>query len=548
MARALSWRDAGVVADGLPAREDARDMAERQPIVYLRGYAGPPSGVDKQTDDPFYGLNSGATHIRVGGDEVPTFYQFEGPLLRLMNDEGYQLLVRGDQQAYLASQDDGTVPPASIWVHRFYDYAASTFGASVVGVPEEFDLERAAERLYDFVQLVRLKTGAPKVHLVAHSMGGLLARCMIQKVSRTPDPATGEPRRPGSELVDRLFTYGTPHGGISFDVGGGLVDWAMETFGPNGSDMFVPERMYAYLTPGAVEGAAPPAGWRANEIPPEAFDVRRVFCLVGTNAADYGLVEKAVGPRSDGLVHIDNAYVRQAHRAYVHRSHSGRYGLVNSEEGYQNLRRFLFGAYQVRVDLRGVELPEQPPTGSRIRQAEVRLSVRGLPIVMHEQLAAHHCPVQLDLEADRHVREDGPDGLVPLATTFLLDPAQFHRDNRGQPLRRSRYSLALRVFHLDEKHGQFFWQDHLEQMADWEENLIVDVGRHDDEPETMLQAWAAWQSEVQGIIEDLDPISGDACRFTVDGGELRADIPLPEGAHPHLGARARLCLTVARHE
>ncbi|PBC80533.1 hypothetical protein SAMN05216511_6853 [Streptomyces sp. KS_16] len=37
-------------------------MAERSPIVYLRGYAGPPSGVDKQVDDPFHGLNSGEVH------------------------------------------------------------------------------------------------------------------------------------------------------------------------------------------------------------------------------------------------------------------------------------------------------------------------------------------------------------------------------------------------------------------------------------------------------------------------------------------------------
>ena len=37
-----------------------------------------------------------------------------------------------------------------------------------------------------------------------------------------------------------------------------------------------------------------------------------------------------------------------APRAYVHRSHSGHYGIVNSEEGYQNLRRFLFG--DIRVD------------------------------------------------------------------------------------------------------------------------------------------------------------------------------------------------------
>ncbi|WP_327700992.1 alpha/beta hydrolase [Streptomyces decoyicus] len=521
-------------------------MAERPPIIYLRGYAGPPSGVDKQVDDPFYGLNSGATHIRVGGEGTPRFYQFEGPLLRLMSDEGYQLLVRGDQHAYLQSQADGAVAPNSIWVHRFYDYAASTFGTSVTTAPEEFDLEQAAERLYDFVQLVRRKTGAPKVHLVAHSMGGLLARCMIQKVSHTADPRTGEPRIAGSELVDKLFTYGTPHGGIAFDLGGGLVDWAMETFGPTGSDIFAPDRMYAYLTPGASNGDDPPPGWRPYEIPAGAFDARRVFCVVGTNAADYGLVEKAVGPQSDGLVHIDNAYVRNAHRAFVHRSHSGRYGLVNSEEGYQNLRRFLFGNYQVRADLRGLDLPQQPSGESRVWQAEVRLAVRGLPTVMHEQRAAHYCPVQLNQEAAQHGSAQGNTGGVPLTTAFLLDPVNARGGREDRLTLRSRYTLVLRVFHLVEKSGRFFWEDHLEQVPDWEDTLIVDVGRRSLYEETGWQAWAAWNSGVPGSIDDTDPIAAEPCRMVEDGEDLHTEIPTPEMVRPILGSESRLRLTVSR--
>lgn len=69
---------------------------DRLPIVYVRGYAGPTAGIDVAVDDPFYGFNAGATHVRIGGDGDPMFYQFEGPLLRLMTDEGYQLLVHGD--------------------------------------------------------------------------------------------------------------------------------------------------------------------------------------------------------------------------------------------------------------------------------------------------------------------------------------------------------------------------------------------------------------------------------------------------------------------
>ena len=74
---------------------------KRLPIVYIRGYAGPTTGINAQVDDPFYGFNKGATHVRVGGSGEPVFYQFEGPMLRLMVDHQYQLLVHGDQHAYL---------------------------------------------------------------------------------------------------------------------------------------------------------------------------------------------------------------------------------------------------------------------------------------------------------------------------------------------------------------------------------------------------------------------------------------------------------------
>ena len=89
---------------------------DRLPIVYVRGYAGPTAGIDVAVDDPFYGFNAGATHVRVGGDGDPMFYQFEGPLLRLMIDEEYQLLVHGDQHAYLLDAEPRGLPAASIWV------------------------------------------------------------------------------------------------------------------------------------------------------------------------------------------------------------------------------------------------------------------------------------------------------------------------------------------------------------------------------------------------------------------------------------------------
>ena len=92
------------------------------------------------------------------------------------------------------------------------------------------------------------------------------------------------------------------------------------------------------------------------------FPPTEVFCMVGTNRMDYevalGLSRTFAGHGSDGLVRIENATLcglkdngqpgQSCAKAFAYRSHSGYFGIVNSEEAYQNLARFLFG--NVRVD------------------------------------------------------------------------------------------------------------------------------------------------------------------------------------------------------
>jgi hypothetical protein len=101
------------------------------------------------------------------------------------------------------------------------------------------------------------------------------------------------------------------------------------------------------------------------------FDTQRFFCFVGTNHRDYtaaaGLSRKLAGEMSDGLVKIENATVDNAPRAFAYRSHSGHYGVVNSEEGYQNLVRFLFGDMRVDGVLEIEDLP-LPPSVEKARQ------------------------------------------------------------------------------------------------------------------------------------------------------------------------------------
>lgn len=529
------------------------------PIIYVRGFAGGTSGIDTATDDPFYGFNDGATHVRVNGDGNPQFYQFEGPLVRLMEDEDYRVPVHGNQHAYLNQSAGGSQPRTSVWIYRFYDPDADTFGAAAV----PYDLPTAARNLLAFVQLVLAKTdftdpdgnpGDKKVWLVAHSMGGLICRSMIQKMCPDNGIAPGD-------LVDKLFTYATPHNGIDFGIFG--LNIGVPQIAPFDAQIFNRKVMYQYLTPAAGLGRAPgmPDGWDAHVI--TGLDPSRVFCLIGTNAADYGAVSKAVGPKSDGLVQIDNAYVKGANRTFVHRSHSGRYGEVNSEEGYQNLRRFLFGTRKATVRLVNATLPAATSAGVLdVWQAEVSVSIRGLPVLMDDQTAAHYCPVELGKVAGASLPGGAPapdddavtpgtgpavsPGGPPLTTVFLLDPERARQQQREnlQPAAfspRCRYSLQVKVIHLQEQHGLFTWQNHLEGAPEWADTLIVDVGPDDDDGTERV--WAAWEVDISKVTSVPDPIVRDPLAPNPPGS-LSFTIPLPSAGQQLLGARAAIALNV----
>ena len=522
---------------------------DRWPIVYIRGYAGPTEGINAQVEDPFYGFNAGSTHIRVAGNGDPAFYQFEGPLIRLIGDEHYKVYVHGSQQQVL--DNPGAQPkldPASLWIYRFYDQAATTFQAPphlnlaerfLSGLRHKvtsdgFNIEQAAIGLYDLIMKIRARTGAEKVYLVAHSMGGLIARCMIQKICLMGD------RAPARDIVARLFTYGTPHGGIRSS--GGVTQWIEETFGPAGSNIFAPQLMQGYLDPRKKFGDLCDKGWDPQVMPDGVFPFDDIFCLVGTDPADYSWGPRTVmGPQTDGLVHIENAYVRKAHRAYVHRSHSGAYGEVNSEEGYQNLRRFLFGRWAAEASLADARLPQRAGVSW---QLDMRLAIRGVSVVMSEQSTEHWCPIML--------ADPQPAGGTTLVRTFLLDPAD-HPADAAVADRRMRYTITLRLFPVKDAHGVFDFSNSIEQVPAWSDALIVDVEPNADD--TSLTAYAAWNSTVPGAGQNAEPVAlqlpdrkeGQELTFHAEGGALVTSVALPAAvlASGLLGPQASIRLTVS---
>ncbi len=509
----------------------------RLPVIYVRGFAGGRGGINDAVADPFYGFNEGSVQVRVVDSARPQFHQFESPLLRLMIDHEYQLLVEGNQATYLQTRGDGDVPAATIWVHRFYD----DYSTELVTDAPAFSIESASQKLFEMVQLVRRRTGAPRVFLVAHSMGGLVVRGMLQRV--IPD-TLGPDGRPlvASDLVDRVFTYATPHGGIEFDVGFGLLEKLRDTLGVQGADIFGPRRMREYLTPASATG--PEGGFDATVLPDGSFPRERFFCLVGTNASDYdvalGLSARAVGPRSDGLVQIDNAYIDKAPRAFVHRSHSGRYGIVNSEEGYQNLRRFLFGDLEVTADLTGLRLPGTRDDDT-VWQLESQMSIRGLPVVLHEQSAAHLCPIQIE----RPRTTDDAARPVPLVRTYLWSKASRPQDPRtGARSTTMRHVLRLRLLSLRKSGGLLSFLDHLEQAEDWLDVLVVDIEISQD---AQPRAWAEWGSRVEGALRDWKPDPSTTLPLTDEEdapGVWRACVGVPEAARPLLGAGAAVVIQV----
>lgn len=349
------------------------------PIIYVRGYAYSEGEIEDTVSDPYMGFNLGSTKIRTVWTGATERYYFESPLIRLMKDFRYRdVYSAGLDYAALDHMPPGKMPSKSIIIYRYYDRVSKSFGDGKLATMEDF-----ATGLGELIEKVRDRVCGGdtdelkkfKVYLVGHSMGGLVIRAFLQN-DKVGDKKT-------KKLVDKVFTYATPHNGIDF----GIVGNVPKFLSYNGLNTFNRKGMRDYLGLSADAAKLDEVGMLDNK-----FDASRFFCLVGTNYRDYlvahGLSSTAAGEFSDGLVRMNNAIVSQlldktktpkkelGPRAYVHRSHSGYFGIVNSEEGFQNLTRFLFG--NVRVDgelsISALRLPEELEQIHKQGKKEVRAS------------------------------------------------------------------------------------------------------------------------------------------------------------------------------
>jgi hypothetical protein len=516
------------------------NIAALHPIIYVRGYAGSAAEIDDTTADPFCGFNVGSTVYRATPDRArgPRKFIFESPVVRLAKDYGYRdVYVDGEDILEHESWDRG-LPRRSIIVYRYYDSASRLLGSGQVPKIEEFasGLSRFVAKVRDLVLAHETFDLAPeqfRCYLVAHSMGGLVCRAFLQNPGCDPSNSR--------VLVDKLFTYATPHNGIDL-IGTNVPAW----LGLNDLTNFNRERMAKYLAVEELYRKTERVDW----VPEDRFPSEKIFCLVGTNRADYeaaqGLSRTFAGNGSDGLVRIENAVVCGTRegaksvptaKAFVFRSHSGYFGIVNSEEAYQNLTRFLFGDVRVDiwVDIDDITLPEpvqrkadEGAAVDALYQVEVLASPRGKLWFLTRRVAEEDSVACVRHAEFLESKEKGNPVQLHLSTVFLANRA------RVVPTRRSlAYSMVLGVRVPDYEIDRRLWiNEHYEGGYLFRDAVVVELVP----PEQDGQPWHIeydWQSDNLGkATRPLDPKE-------LAGGKVEVLIPFDSTTRPGIRGRVR---------
>ena len=508
------------------------------PIIYVRGYAMTERERDETTADPFCGFNLGSTVYRATPekDKPAKKFIFESPVLRLTSDFGYTDVYENGLDIMDADWE-GTIPPRSIVIYRYYEQASGLLGAGKT--PEISDFAKGLSQLILRVRdLVCAHPGSGiaaedfRCYLVAHSMGGLVCRAFLQN----PELGDDQARR----SVDKVFTYATPHNGIEM-AGLNIPKWM------SAADMnnFNRDYMARYLK---LENLYQKTG-RVDWLPEESFRSDRFFCMVGTNRADYevamGLSRTFAGHGSDGLVRIENASVwgvdgkgqvsAPSATAYAYRSHSGYFGIVNSEEAYQNLARFLFGDIRVDIwaDVEAVQVPPeiQGKPVNALYQFELLASPRGKRWYLSRRVAEEDSVACRSHQELVDPENKGARSIF-LSTIFLANRARVNQERPSLA-----YGLTLGVRVPDYEVERKFWPDaHYEGGYLFRDTMIVEMVP----PQQPGESWTVafdWQSDNVGRASR--PLSYE----TLKTGKLQMTIPFGSNSTPGIAGQLRFVVS-----
>ncbi len=517
------------------------------PIVYVRGFAMSRGEIDDTTADPFCGFNLGSTVYRAVPDRnrPPRKYVFESPVVRLASDFGYRDVYEDGYDLLdpeWQANPKNVLTRRSIVIYRYYDEAST-----LLGVAKTPPIETFAKKLGELLLKVRdlvcanpaneLAPGDFRCYLVAHSMGGLVCRAFLQNPKLGSDAAL--------RCVDKFFTYATPHNGIDL-MGGNVPKW----LGIGDVDNFNRDRMADYL---ALKPAYK-SSERVDLIPESRFPSSRVFCLVGTNRLDYeaafGASRTFVGHGSDGLVRIENATTKglkangqlgeSCAKAFTYRAHSGFFGIVNSEEGYQNLARFLFGDVRadIHVDFDEILLPAKVAAaqagGAKVGalyQVELLASPRGKLWYLTRRVAEEDSVACLS-HAD-WMRAPKKEGRLYLSTVFLSNRA---RVNEGRPS--LAYSVTLGVRAPDYEIEKKLWFDqHYEGSYLFRDSVVVELVPPQNDPDGDWQVQYAWQGKAVSVADT--PISPKE----LTKGRVEVSLPFDSETTPGVRGKLRFVLS-----
>lgn len=264
----------------------------------------------------------------------------------------------------------------TIWVFRYYDLGTRTFEA----------YRAALMRMIELIQdVVELQTGAREgVNVIAHSMGGLIARDTLQIGYKTKEAAHA--------AVNKLVTLGTPHQGISFQRLPRL-DW-LGLSAEDELEAFHPETQSNAGQPGSFKNFG------------RSFDPQRLLCVVGTNYVEYSRLASLANRlfslpgeggllynRSDGLVKHSSAQIPDAYRTFVHKAHGGYNSLVTARESCEVAMRFLYGNTRMRVFLDSAEVKQKSDMFGR-DEVYLGLSIKARRLdfeLFHQSAAAENC-------------------------------------------------------------------------------------------------------------------------------------------------------------
>jgi hypothetical protein len=475
------------------------------PIVYVRGYAMTAGERERTFNDTYYGFS--ATSVEKRDTPPPEYFEmdlFEGQLIRLMKMRDYAYL----DEVNRGLENSSANPSRSLWVCRFYD--RDHVLGKLRGIEEHAgDLhtlvcETIPGRLRDCGVDLGDNDEDYKVILVAHSMGGLVCRTLIQNQF----PARGQdPKR----WIHRLVTMGSPHRGIELGRVPDIVEALSAQLNPFDSGIFHEPRMREYLKLEERTGPEHDAPFRYDvhslgpQDGPHFFPVKRCLCLIGSDYHSYGPVRAATGSFSDGLVKQDRAYIvagpapaagakypdsQTCYWANVHRAHSGDRGIVNSYESYENLHRFLFGDTRFEVALEEFRITtDDDPAIRYFYDFECRISIRGTASYLHRR---EQDPCE---NAMRFGRAEVPSHL-PLHTAFMNSALR----DEGSTF--SHFALRLNVIEHRVKHGAL-WDHEYPGRSIYTETLEVRVGDcSSSEPEEAvgyrwLSGSEAWQPAVR---------------------------------------------------